>query len=556
MNSRVLFRSLLVLLILLTPAALVADPFDGYTLVAPMNSTTTLLVDMDGAEVHSWPSPYNPGLAAYLLEEGSVLRSGRLGNPTFSAGGSGGQIMLIDWDGSTAWSYEYSTASHCQHHDVEMMPSGNVLIVAWELKSRQEAEDAGRNPAWIIDNVLWPDTIIEVQPDGATGGTVVWEWRVWDHLVQDHDPAMDNYGVVADHPELANLNHVDSGAQADWTHINSVAYNETFDQIVVSVHNFDEVWVIDHSTTTAEAAGHSGGNSGRGGDILYRWGNPQAYDAGSEADRKFFGQHDAQWIAGDCPGAGNILVFNNGPGRPEGNYSTVDEIEPPVDGSGNYAYTPGSAYLPAAQTWVYTASPPTSFFSSGISGAERLPDGNTLICEGDSNYIFEVDTAMVTQWDYNAPAHVFKARRFAPSFPGLSRLFTIGGSLACSPGSGILPFSSLFTVTLSNRYDGQIRRLAGRIDVALANGANYPSWRAGFTNMAPGESYVASWVQSFPALGSLVGVNTFTLAAEDVTPVPYNQPPYPASGDTAVDECTVSCATPAPPRFASAPPAS
>ncbi len=106
-----------------------------------------------------------------------------------------------------------------------------------------------------------------------------------------------------------------------------------------------------------------------------------------------------------------------------------------------------------------------------------------------------------------------------PHYPGLAQLFTLGGSLTCSPDSGVLPFSSLFTVTLANRYDGQIRRLAGRIDVGLANGANYPSWRAGFTNVAPGESYVASWVQSFPALGSLVGDNTFTLVAEDVTPV-------------------------------------
>ncbi len=425
-----------------------------------------------------------------------------------------------------------------------MLPNGNVLMVAWELKSRQEAIDAGRDPSLIIDDKLWPDTIIEVQPDGATGGIVVWEWYVWDHLVQDYDPTKDNYGVVADHPELANLNHVESGAHADWTHFNSVAYNAGFDQIVVSVHNFDEVWIIDHSTTTAEAAGHSGGNSGRGGDILYRWGHPASYGAGIAADQKFFGQHDAQWIAGDCPGAGNILVFNNGPGRPEGNYSTVDEIEPPVDGSGNYSLTPGEAFLPAAQTWVYTVSPPTSCFSSGISGAQRLPNGNTLVCEGSSNYIFEVDPAMVTRWEYNASGHVFKARRFAPSYPGLSRLFTLGAELTCSPDAGALPFSSLFTVILENRYDGQTRRLAGRIDVGLANGSNYPGWRAGYTNVAPGESYTTAWVQNFPALGSLLGENSFTLVAEDVTPVPYNQPPYPAAGDTATSSCTVTAVAP------------
>ncbi len=138
-----------------------------------------------------------------------------------------------------------------------------------------------------------------------------------------------------------------------------MAYNAELDQIVLSVHNFDEVWVIDHSTTTAEAAGHSGGNSGKGGDLLYRWGNPaglrRRHRRGPAVLRPARRPVDRR----DCPGAGNILVFNNGPGRPEGNYSTVDEIVPPVDGSGNYALTPGEAYGPAAQTWVYTAAPPT-----------------------------------------------------------------------------------------------------------------------------------------------------------------------------------------------------
>ncbi len=115
----------------------------------------------------------------------------------------------------------------------------------------------------------------------------------------------------------------------------------TLDQILISVHNFSEIWVIDHSTTTAEAASHSGGNSGMGGDLLYRWGNPAAYDSGSSADQQLFVQHDAQWIGNGLPGAGNILIFNNGQGRPDGDYSSVDEIVPPVASDGSY--TNGSA---------------------------------------------------------------------------------------------------------------------------------------------------------------------------------------------------------------------
>ena len=109
---------------------------------------------------------------------------------------------------------------------------------------------------------------------------------------------MANYGVVGDHPELADFNYPPSGGGGgggpgggsggtDWLHLNSVNYNAELDQIVVSVHNTGEIWVIDHSTSMAEAAGHTGGNSGRGGDILFRWGNPQAYDQGTGSEQGF-----------------------------------------------------------------------------------------------------------------------------------------------------------------------------------------------------------------------------------------------------------------------------
>ena len=99
---------------------------------------------------------------------------------------------------------------------------------------------------------------------------------------------------------------------ADWTHFNSVDYNPELDQIVVSPREFGELWVIDRSTTIEEAAGRTGGNSGKGGSLLYRWGNPAAYKSGSRADQKLFYQHDPKWIPPGLPGAGNILVFNNG----------------------------------------------------------------------------------------------------------------------------------------------------------------------------------------------------------------------------------------------------
>ena len=101
------------------------------------------------------------------------------------------------------------------------------------------------------------------------------------------------------------------GVSADWNHVNSVQYNAELDQIILSSHNQNEIWIIDHSTTVEEASGHTGGVYGKGGDFLYRWGNPSIYGRGTSNDTKLGGQHDAHWIANGLPGAGNILIFNN-----------------------------------------------------------------------------------------------------------------------------------------------------------------------------------------------------------------------------------------------------
>src|SRR5207245_6277174 len=97
----------------------------------------------------------------------------------------------------------------------------------------------------------------------------------------------------------------------DWTHINAVAYNADLDQIMLTVRAFSEFWIIDHSTTSAEAKGHTGGRGGKGGDLLYRWGNPQAYRAGRMEDQRLFAQHDAHWIPRGRLGEGHVMVFNN-----------------------------------------------------------------------------------------------------------------------------------------------------------------------------------------------------------------------------------------------------
>ena len=121
---------------------------------------------------------------------------------------------------------------------------------------------------------------------------------------------------------------------------------------------------------------------------------------GDANDQIFFGQHDARWIEQDCPGAGHITVFNNGWNRPEQQFSSVCEFAPPVDSEGNYFLEPGSAYGPEEPIWLYTAENPTNFYSDALSSAQRLPNGNTLICEGEPGNFFELTLEKKIVWSY------------------------------------------------------------------------------------------------------------------------------------------------------------
>ncbi len=404
--------------------------FEGYTLFNPSAAKETYLVDHRGRTVNSWISAYPPGMSAYLLPNGNMLRCGAAGNTVFTAGGNGGVVEEFAWDGSLVWYFQHSNDKYCLHHDIEKLPNGNVLMIAWELKTKEEAIAAGRDPKLLTQDAVWPEKIIEVQATGKDTGKIVWEWHVWDHLVQDLDSTKANYGDVAKNPQLVDLNYTLVDGGADWLHANSVAYNAKLDQIVVSFRHVSEIWIIDHSTSTAEAASHSGGKSGKGGDLLYRWGNPAAYRAGTAKEQTLFYQHDAHWIPEGLHGAGNMMIFNNGYGR---DYSSVDELAlPSPDAKGNYPMTSG-VWGPTAPKWSYTAPTKENFFALFVSGAHRLPNGNTLICSGVDGLFFEVTDAGKIVWEYQNPVSTsiaqqgdpttrrlaFRATRYAADYPGL-----------------------------------------------------------------------------------------------------------------------------------------
>jgi len=420
----------------------------GYTLFSPLSSTITYLIDEHGRELHNWESTagHRPGLSAYLLDDGDLLRTANMGNNqpgNFSGGGSAGKIERISWDGILEWSWTYSNQNVRSHHDIEPLDNGNILVIAWEEMSETEVAQAGRDSTGggtgkaIGSTTLWPDKIIEVQPVGSQGYNIVWEWRAWDHLIQDYDLSKDNYGVVSNHPELIDLNFNDANGGAsggrDWMHCNGIDYNEVLDQIAISCKNMNEIYIIDHSTTTLEAASNSGGNSGMGGDILYRWGNPEAYRAGDENDQTLFGQHDVQWIENGRTGSGDLIVFNNGVGR-DILYSSVDIISPNIE-DGTYQKDENNVFEPQSAYWSWDIG--TDMYAGSISGAERLPNGNTLITYGTQGTFIEVNLQGEIVWKYISPINqngemnqgdsiyegngnkVFKVRKYDSNHPGL-----------------------------------------------------------------------------------------------------------------------------------------
>jgi hypothetical protein len=394
----------------------------GYVLFQPSAAGTAYLVDNEGRAVHVWQMPNAPGGDLELLPNGNLLRGARdpeqLG---FKTGGTGGLLQELDWGGNVVWEWKLSDASRVHHHDVTALPNGNVLLLAWEAKSPEEARGKGRRPDRIPEPGLWVDYVLEIQPVRPRGANVVWEWHVWDHLVQRHDAAAPDFAEPSARPERIDVNgdarapQIDAAqleqlkalgyvppeatpqdVRADFLHINAVAYHPRLDQIALSVPTFGEIWIVDHGASTAEAAGSSG-------DLLYRWGNPSAYGRGGAAEQRLFYQHDVRWIPDGWAGAGNLTVFNNGRERPDGPWSSVDEWTPPLGEDGRYLLSDGQAFGPAALAWQFRAKQPTDFYAPFVSGAQRLASGNTLVAAGTGGELFEVTPAGEVVWEYRNP---------------------------------------------------------------------------------------------------------------------------------------------------------
>ncbi len=245
-----------------------------YTLFAPLQSRTTYLIDAQTNTVHTWQGDARPGLSVYLLPDGELLRTEHVGTlpTTFSSnvGGSGGVIEILDWNGNVVWSTTLATDTYLANHDVAVLPNGNILAIVWEAKSAADVLALGRTS--VSTPTVWAGAVYEICRHSATNsctdGDIVWKWSSWDHVAQDVNSSIPSTYVtnISDHPDLIDLNYVPGQSTTgfpDWMHFNGIDYNAAKDEILISVHNFNEYWIIDHADSTK--------------GILARVGNPAAY---------------------------------------------------------------------------------------------------------------------------------------------------------------------------------------------------------------------------------------------------------------------------------------
>ena len=329
------------------------------------------LTDKTGTKLKVWNFDSKLGNDIELLPDGSIMALFKPDNISIPFGGYGGILRKIDDTGNILWEYELNTEYELLHHDFLIMPNGNVLVMVWEKIFGQEYDALGYSGSGPV--VI--EKIIEIDP---TTNNIVWQWRMADHTIQEFNSDKENYGPVAEYPQKIDINYIvrDDG---DLTHANGIYYDQNRDLIYLSVNFFSEVWVIPHNYSTEETATELG-------DLRFRFGNPQAYKG--QGERLFFSNHHPTLVEFDPETKGNFLIYMNGT---KDEQSIVYEFSFPQ----NFDTNPLNWTTPQV-VWSFTN---TDLYNGKISGAYRLPNGNTLICEGDFGY-WEVNREGQILWKY------------------------------------------------------------------------------------------------------------------------------------------------------------
>lgn len=355
------------------------------------------LMDKDSKILHEWELKTGLGNDCVLLENGKLLALLEANNPAITFGGFAGNLQLVNPDNSIEWEYKISNDNMISHHDAEMLPNGNVIILVWMKKTGEEAIQEG----FKFNYNVYPESVFELDPSKME---IVWEWHSWDHLIQDYDESKSNFGVVSENPGKININY-NPNQSGDIMHANGIAYDSKNDLIYLSINFFSEIWVIDHSTTKEEAKTNAGGNHNKGGDLVYRFGNPLAYN-NTAADRLFYNQHYPNLQINEHNNT--MLLFMNGNTLGQ---STVYEFNLPD----KPLLEPNKNNEPEI-LWAFTHP---NLYSQKVSGAEELPNGNILITEGDYG-AWEVTRNGEIVWKFKGDGFFWRIYPYLPDSEALS----------------------------------------------------------------------------------------------------------------------------------------
>ncbi|MBN1662054.1 MAG: aryl-sulfate sulfotransferase [Deltaproteobacteria bacterium] len=426
---------------------------NGYTLICNAYTPITYLVDMKGRVVHQWPLPEGMVIWAnfMLLENGHLIRAVVEREYAVKKGGPCSIIQEVDWDNHLLWEYRPEKDIYRVNRDMRVLPNGNILYDCFGRRSADEARAKGRLDKYLIDcKEVYPIGLVEVNRNKE----MVWSWSFWDHHVSE------STGDITD-PGLLDINVTFFTKEADYLECNAIDYDPATDRIILNSAQTSEIYVIDHSTADYDNPARGiAAAAGPSGNFIARFGNPANYGAGkpsniprikthpgfgpltadrlydmnkpaTNGDRTLFQQHGPMWIprGQGLRGEGNILVFNNGLFREPKDYSTTEEYDCRT-GKMVWAFEGKDKY--ALKSWL-------------MGGAQRLSNGNTLICGGQHGHIYEVIETGEVVWEYIVPMSkdgirqrvkgenitIYNARRYSPDYPGLAgRDLTPGATIA------------------------------------------------------------------------------------------------------------------------------
>ena len=386
---------------------------DGLYLFSPVISLPednqvykTILMDTTNTIINEWSHDCSPSSTPYLQPDSTLLRPCKLDPPLFDEGGVGGLLQLIDWHGNIMWQANFSSENNLQHHDIEPLANGNILLLLWERKNQAQVLSKGK-----INHTgeLWVEKIIEIDPLENNTYDTIWEWSLWDYLIQDVDSSLSNFMTISDNPQYFNINYLQTSNEGpgppqlsnpDFLHVNAIDYNEQLHQISFSSRKSNEIYIINHFSDTEQ-------QNQRNTGLIYRWGNTSVYNQGNASNQFLYAPHGVNFISND-----QIAIFNNGFNRPGGNYSSVEVITLPALHNSQYSIDNSGIYPPNQTFSTFNLN--EEYYTSSQGGAFKLDNGNILVTISNMKKILEVNTFgnIVYEYYYEGNGNIPRCQKY------------------------------------------------------------------------------------------------------------------------------------------------